>query len=122
MDVSATKIKADEVYKQFVMFSGANCIVNLYVGKIPSDNISSCVRLYEYSPDERAGHAYYTDGRVEEKIEKVSVGSSQHDYYDYMEPGDHFYIEMKNGNEIDASEDVVDTFIDWIKKYGKIEQ
>ena len=127
MDVSGTKIKADEVDEPYAMFSGANCIVHLYgiygIGnRIPLDNISSCVKLYEYGPGERAGYAYHTDGRVEKKIEEVSVGSSQHDYYDYMEPGDHFYIEMKNGNEIDVSENVVDTFIDWIKKYGKIEQ
>ena len=56
--------------------------------------------------------------KVESHVEHLRVGSSQQDYYEYMDPGSSFRIETKNGHvNIDYDTDEVKRLWNWIVDY-----
>lgn len=93
IDNSTNKYKADKAYnKKLFLFSKANCLI--YDGKkIAIDKIYKCVQVIG-STGQDTIYRLFPDGRVEKEIENIDIGSTQHDYYDYMDPSSSFYIDM----------------------------
>lgn len=84
-------------------------------------NLEDIVRVVdeEGSPGNVFTRTFYPESlKIETKDEVLHIGSTQHDYYEYMDPGSSFFIYTMEGQyEIDYDKKEVKTVWDWIVDY-----
>lgn len=84
-------------------------------------NLEDIVRVVdeEGSPGNVFTRTFYPESlKIETENEVLDIGSSQHDYYEYMDPGSGFYIYTKDGQyELYYDKKDVNTIWSWILDY-----
>ncbi len=115
------KLDKNYIYRdKLFMCPDANCIIYKH-DRIIIDNILKCVQEIG-STGKYTIYTLFPDGRVEKDIEKLDIGGTQHDYYDYMEPTSCFYMYFKDEehpigfNEVYFDENEMNIVWFWLKK------
>lgn len=106
------------------MFVKERCLITRNLsGRLERVNLDEIVSMVDTRGDvgvQFIREFHSADCRIEDKVYNLSIGSGQHDYYDYMDPGSSFTIFLKNERfNVRYDEKEVNLIWHWIVNYFK---